>query len=138
MEEQNEFRFFGLTIPVVTIGYGLFLIIWGAIFSIGSKSFTSWIPSIMGAPILISGVLARAKPNQKKIWMHVAVVFGLLCFIGGLRVLKGIGSDEGMFGNVKAASSQLMLVVTGAVYTFACVRSFIWARKQRESVEEAS
>ena len=65
--------------------------------------------------------------------MHVAVVFGLLCFLGGMRVFKGLSAPEGMFGNVKAASSQLMLVVTGGVYTFACVRSFIWARKQREA-----
>ena len=133
MNEQNEFKIAGLTIPVVTIGYGVFLVLWGAAFSIGSKSFTSWIPSMMGAPILVSGLLAKVKPDQKKLWMHVAVVFGLLCFLGGLRVLKGIGSEEGMFGNVKAASSQLMLVITGGVYTFACVRSFIWARKQREN-----
>ncbi len=133
MNEQNEFKIAGFTIPVVTIGYGAFLVLWGAAFSIGSKSFTSWIPSMMGAPILISGLLAKTKPDQKKLWMHVAVVFGLLCFLGGLRVLKGIGSEEGMFGNVKAASSQLMLVITGGAYTFACVRSFIWARKQRES-----
>ena len=93
---------------------------------------------MMGAPILISGLLARSNPAKKKLWMHVAVVFGLLCFIGGMRVFKGLSAPEGMFGNAKAASSQLMLVVTGGIYTFGCVRSFIWARKQRDAEAEAA
>ena len=49
-----------------TIGYGLFLIVWGGIFSIGSKSFTSWIPSIIGAPVFLAGLLAWKMPEKKK------------------------------------------------------------------------
>ncbi len=137
MEEQNEFKAFGLTITSLTLGYGLFLVLWGAAFSIGSKSFTSWIPSMIGLPILLSGLLAKAKPQKRKLWIHIAVVFGLLAFLGGFRVLKGLSSDAGMFGNPRAASSQLMLLVTGGIYTFTCVRSFIWARKNRDANEAA-
>ena len=112
-----------------TIGYGLFLIVWGGIFSIGSKSFTSWIPSIIGAPVFLAGLLAWKMPEKKKMWMHIAVLFGLLAFLGGFRFFSGLNADGGLFAKPKAASSQLMLLITGGIYTFACVKSFIAARK---------
>ena len=127
MSEAPEFRFLGFNMPALTIAYGLLLVLWGAAFSIGSESFTSWIPAIIGAPILISGLLARQMPAKRKLWIHIAVVFGLLAFLGGFRVMSLIGSED---VNMKAAASQLMLLVTGAIYTTGCVRSFIWARRQ--------
>lgn len=131
MEEQQEFTFMGFTMPKMTIAYGLLLIVWGALFSIDSKSFTSWIPSIIGLPILVSGILAKSIPEKRKIWMHIAVLFGLFAFLGGFRFFAAMGSEAGLFGKPKAASSQLMLMITGGIYTFACVRSFIWARKNQ-------
>ena len=131
MTAQAEFRVLGQTMAKLTIAYGVLLIAWGALFSIGSDSVTSWIPAMIGAPILISGFLAQAIPEKKKIWMHIAVLFGLFAFLGGFRVFAGLSTDAGMFGNPKAASSQLMLLVTGGFYTVACVRSFIWARKNQ-------
>ena len=113
----------------LTLIYGALLIVWGAIFSIGSESFTSWIPSMLGVPILLAGVLSLAVPAKKKIWMHIAVLFGLVAGLGGLRFFAGLGSEAGLFGKPKAAASQLMLLVTGTLYTILCVRSFIAARK---------
>ena len=133
MTDQKEFTFLGMPMPTFTISYGIMLILWGAAFSIGSKSFTSWIPSFMGAPILIAGFLAKSNPAKRKLWMHIAVTFGLLCFIGGFRIFKGLGSEAGIFGKPKAAASQLMLLVTGGLYTLTCIRSFIWARKNNPS-----
>ena len=129
MTEANEFRFAGITMPTMTIGYGLLLVIWAAAFSIGSKSMPSWIPAMIGAPILLSGILARIAPAKRKIWMHIAVLFGLLAFLGGFRFFAAMGSEAGLFGKPKAAASQLMLLITGGIYTISCVRSFIWARK---------
>jgi len=131
MTQQNEFSAFGLTIPKLTVFYGLLLILWAAVFSVGSNSITSWIPAFMGLPILISGLLCGVLPNQKKIWIHVAVLFGGLAFLGGFRFFSALGSDGGLFGKPKAAASQLMLLVTGGVYTWSCVKSFIAARRQR-------
>ena len=131
MSDQSTFRFMGTTVESLTVGYGILLIAWGAIFSIGSESVTSWIPAMIGAPILISGALARALPQKRKIWMHIAVLFGLLAFLGGFRFFAAMGKEGGLFGNPKAASSQLMLLITGGIYTLACVKSFIWARKNR-------
>ncbi len=85
----------------------------------------------MGAPIALSGFMAMKKPEKKKLWMHIAVTFGLLCFLGGFRFFKA------MFENPKAGASQLMLLVTGGIYTALCVRSFIEARKSQEGQGES-
>ena len=138
MNTPNEFRFLGLTIVKMTIGYGLLLIGWGALFSIGSKSFTSWIPAFMGIPILTAGLLSAKLPARRKLIMHIAVVFGLLAFLGGFRFFSGFGSEGGLFAKPKAASSQLMLLITGGIYTLACVKSFIWARKNATPVTETN
>ena len=131
MSSTQEFKVIGLTMPRLTLIYGIFLVLWGAGFSIGSESITSWIPSFMGLPILIAGLAAEKFPAKRKVWMHVAVIFGLLCSIGGTRFFSGLGNEAGPFSNPKAASSQLMLFVTGGLFTLACIRSFIWARRGR-------
>ena len=131
MSTSQEFKVIGLTMPRLTLIYGIFLVLWGAGFSIGSESITSWIPSFMGLPILIAGLAAENFPAKRKLWMHVAVIFGLLCCIGGTRFFSGLGNEAGPFSNPKAASSQLMLFATGGLFTLACIRSFIWARSNR-------
>ena len=131
MSLTQEFKVIGFTMPRLTLIYGIFLVLWGAGFSIGSESITSWIPSFMGLPILIAGLAAEKFPAKRKLWMHVAVIFGLLCSIGGTRFFSGLGNEAGPFSNPKAASSQLMLFVTGGLFTLTCIRSFIWARRSR-------
>ncbi len=120
MEERSNF------LPNLTTGYGAMLVLWGIAVSILSESdsITSYFPSMLGAPILISGVLANRNPEKRKFWMHIAVTFGLLCALGGTRFFM-VMSD----GLDYASSSMLMLLVTGSIYTFLCVRSFIEARK---------
>ena len=120
MEERSNF------LPNLTTGYGAMLVLWGIAVSILSESdsITSYFPSMLGAPILISGVLANRNPEKRKFWMHNAVTFGLLCALGGTRFFM-VMSD----GLDYASSSMLMLLVTGSIYTFLCVRSFIEARK---------
>ena len=120
MEERSNF------LPNLTTGYGAMLVLWGIAVSILSESdsITSYFPSILGAPILLSGILATRNPEARKFWMHIAVSFGLLCALGGTRFFM-VMSD----GLDYASSSMLMLLVTGSAYTFLCVRSFIEARK---------
>ena len=132
---MQEFKFLGVRMPEFTMGYGVFLILWATLVSVvsESQSITSWIPSFMGAPILISGILAKVNPERRKVWMHIAVFFGLLSFLGGLDFLRGFSADGGPFAKPYAGASKLMLLVTGGVYTLGCVKSFIWARKDRES-----
>ena len=120
MEERSNF------LPNLTTGYGAMLVLWGIAVSILSESdsITSYFPSMLGAPILLSGVLATRNPEARKFWMHIAVLFGLFCALGGTRFFM-VMSD----GLDYASSSMLMLLVTGSAYTFLCVRSFIEARK---------
>ncbi|MDP6187834.1 MAG: hypothetical protein QF699_00760 [Candidatus Poseidoniaceae archaeon] len=129
MEQQSNF------IRNVTLGYGVFLIAWGIVISIVSKSesITSYFPSILGAPLAVSGLMVMKKPENRKLWMHVAATFGLLCALGGTRFFMVMGD-----GITYASGSQLMLLITGTAYTVLCVRSFIAARKAREAAEASA
>ena len=53
-QNNNEFKTLGMTMEKFSIIYSLFLIVWGIIISLLSKSssITSYIPSILGFPIL--------------------------------------------------------------------------------------
>jgi hypothetical protein len=124
MEQQSNF------VANITIGYGAFLIAWGIAVSVlsESNSITSFFPSMLGAPLLVSGVMTLQKPEKKKLWMHIAASFGLLCALGGTRFFMVMGD-----GLDYASGSTLMLLLTGSAYTTVCVRSFIAARKAREA-----
>ncbi|MDG1550323.1 MAG: hypothetical protein P8Q95_01215 [Candidatus Poseidoniaceae archaeon] len=122
---SEEFSVAGQSMPRITIGFGSFLIAWGVIISVASESnsVTSFFPSFLGIPLLISGVMAQKVPEKRKLWMHIAVSFGLLSAIGGTRFFM-VMSD----GITYASGSMLMLFVTGSVYTFLCIKSFRFAR----------
>ena len=129
MEQQSNF------IRNVTLGYGVFLIAWGIVISIvsESESITSYFPSILGAPLAVSGLMVMKKPEDRKLWMHIAATFGLLCALGGTRFFMVMGD-----GITYASGSQLMLLITGTAYTVLCVRSFIAARKARQAAEASA
>ena len=126
---SEQFTVGGQSIPNITTGYGAFLVVWGVVISLvsGSESITSYFPSLLGLPLLISGVLANKIPEKRKLWMHIAATFGLLCAIGGTRFFM-VMSD----GINYASGSMLMMLITGSIYTYICVQSFIHARKARE------
>ena len=126
---SEQFTVAGQTIPTITSGYGAFLILWGVIISIisDSDSITSYFPSLLGLPLLLSGILGAKIPEKRKLWMHIAATFGLLCALGGTRFFM-VMSD----GINYASGSMLMLLITGSVYTYICVQSFRHARMSRE------
>ena len=122
----------GLNMESISIIYSLFLILWGSIiyFSTSSSSFTALIPSILGLPILFFSILAIVFTSKKKLFMHIVVLFGLFIFIGGLDVLRGVIS--GNFLNLFWADiSKLMMLFTGIFFTYLCVQSFRFARRNR-------
>lgn len=120
MEERSNF------LPNLTTTYGILLTLWGLIVTgiSESQSISSFAPALFGLPLLVSGEMAKTPGASRKLWMHIAVTFGLLCALGGTRFFM-VMSD----GLDYASSSMLMLLVTGSAYTFLCVRSFIEARK---------
>jgi len=87
--EQKEFTVFGKSIEKLSLIYGMFLILWGVAISFisGSTSVTSYIPSFLGAPIVIFSVLSLYFPSKKKIFMHIVVLVGVTILLGGLDLL---------------------------------------------------
>ena len=140
MDENNnhnpnvkEFTFLGKSMEKVSISYGIFLIVWGITVSFisGSDSMTSFIPTIFGLPILLFAFLTVKLPSKKKLFMHIVVTFGLIVFIGGLDFSRGLLKGTS-FNNMWADTSKLMMLITGLIFTFLCVKSFIFARKKKQ------
>ena len=132
-DKKIEFRAYGLSIESLSFLYGLFLILWGIIISLisGSNSFTSYIPSIIGLPILIFSYLAIKVENKKKLFMHLVVFFGLIVLLGGLDFLRSLLS-ESFFQNYWADMSKFVMLISGIFFVYQCIRSFIHTRKNRE------
>ena len=125
---KNEFTVFGYGMEKITIIYGFFLVFWGLSVSAASQSdsITSFIPSFLGLPLIIFGFLALMIPVRKKLFMHIIVLFGLLIFLGGLDIAR---SYPEIFFNFWADLSKIMLTVTGLIFTYLNIKSFIYARK---------
>ena len=132
MEENShtteDFRVFSLSIELITLIYGLFMIIWAFSISIiaESSSITSLVPAFIGFPLVLIGFISMFKPTLRKALMHIAVLIGILAFLGGLDFFRG------MFNNYYAGLSKLMLLITGFVYVYFCVQSFLFVRRQKK------
>ena len=126
--DTKDFRVFSLSIEFLTTLYGLFMVIWGISISLisGSSSITSMIPAFIGVPLAFIGFISMIKPTFRKALMHIAVVIGIIAFLGGLDFFRG------MFNNYYAGLSKLMLLITGFVYIYLCVQSFIFVRRQKK------
>lgn len=137
-EPKSEYTLFGLDIKNISVIYGAFLMIWAATISIisESQSITSWIPAMFGLPILALGIMSNFYPARQKLFMHVVVVLGLICFLGGLDFTRSLTSDLGPFRNTYADISKLMLLITSTTFCLLCIKSFRFARLQRGSNSE--
>ena len=124
----QDFRVFSLSIEFLTTLYGLFMVIWGTSISLisGSSSITSMIPAFIGVPLAFIGFISMIKPTFRKALMHIAVLIGIIAFLGGLDFFRG------MFANYYAGLSKLMLLITGFAYVYFCIQSFIFVRRQKK------
>jgi len=132
-QNNIEFKILGITMERLSIFYGLFLIFWGIIVSFlsGSNSLTSYIPSLLGIPVLIFAYLSTKFISKKKMFMHIVVLFGLIIAIGGFDFLRSLITGNA-FENYWADISKLMMLISGLLFVHQCVRSFIHARKVRD------
>ncbi|MDP7051219.1 MAG: hypothetical protein QF600_04800 [Verrucomicrobiota bacterium] len=114
---------------LITILFGVLLVITGVTVYIqtGSEHKTALIPAFLGGGLVICGLLAANEARRMMI-MHVAVMIGLLGFIGSMAKLFKSGQSNAAFTG-KAISAGLC-----AVFITLCVRSFIQARRAREAV----
>ena len=128
--EKLHFQFLGLTVEKISIFYGIFLIIFGIFISLvsNSNSLTSYIPTFFGIPIFAFGYLAMRYPEKKKLFMHIIVLIGLIIFLGGLDFLR---SYPNFFENLWADISKLSLLISGLIFTYINIQSFIFIRKNK-------
>ena len=126
--EKIHFQFLGLTIEKISIFYGIFLIIFGIFISLvsNSNSLTSYIPTFFGIPIFAFGYLSMRYPEKKKLFMHIIVLIGLIIFLGGLDFFRGYPN---FFENFWADISKLSLLISGLIFTYINIQSFIFIRK---------
>ena len=103
------------------------------------KSWTAFIPGIIGLILILLAVAADKAPNAKKHIMHVAVLIALLGFLSISKMVFGAFAEMGWWRNepymIYEASSlkpTSMLLSSGLllIYVILCVVSFITARKE--------
>ena len=129
---NKEFTFLGNSMENIAMIYGIFLIVWGigVTFLSDSQSITSLIPAIFGLPIIILSFFAKKFPDKKKLLMHIVVLIGLIIFLGGLDLIRGLIQGN-IFVNLWASSSKFMMIISGLVFTILCIKSFIFNRKNK-------
>jgi hypothetical protein len=119
-------------VPHITIGVGGLLIALGLIgYFPDQVSWTALIPAIFGVILAILGAMAL-RPGLRKHAMHVAVMVGLIGLIAGLgRAIPVALSGE--ISNTKAFAMVLAMAVICGVFVALCVKSFIDARRRRQT-----
>ena len=129
---NKEFTFLGNSMENIAMIYGIFLTVWGIGVTIlsDSQSITSLIPAIFGLPIIILSFFAKKFPDRKKLLMHIVVLIGLIIFLGGLDLIRGLIQGN-IFVNLWASSSKFMMIISGLVFTILCIKSFIFNRKNK-------
>ncbi len=97
----------------------------------GMVSPTALIPAFLGIIILVSGVLAQ-KESRRKLFMHIALVFGLLGFLGTVgawpSLITMIGGEEVTLPG--AVIGKSVTAILSLVFLIIGVKSFIDARRQ--------
>ena len=133
--EKSEFRVFNKSIEMISFGYGIFLIIWGITVSFLSQStsFTSFIPSIFGVILALIAILAIRVPTKNMLFMHIAVVLGVLIWLGGSDFFRSLVIGSNPFTNIWAGSSKLMMFMTATIFIFMCIKSFRFARRLKNT-----
>jgi len=112
-----------------------------------SKSWTAFIPGIIGIILIALVQGAEMKPNAKKHIMHVAVLIGLVAFIMlAFRMLPSAMSEMNWlkgetYGIIHASSLKSTIMLSSAglllVFVILCVVSFITARKEMAAQAKA-
>ena len=127
---SDEFTVSGLPIPRIAIYGGAILVLWGiaAYIISGQSSITAMIPSFMGAPLMILGLLSEKIPDMRHHLMHASMVMALLMVLGGARVFADFSDMSNL-----AISSHIILIFVGATFMICGIMSFRAARLAREA-----
>ncbi len=121
--------------PRITIGFSLAYIAIGlaGFFLTGAVHKTALIPAVIGAILLVLGLLA-GKENLRMHVMHAALLVGLLAFLGTARGLARLpAAFAGTAERPGAVYAQAATAILSLVYLAFGVRSFIAARRARSA-----
>ena len=104
------------------------------------KSWTAFIPGIIGLLLIALAQAGEKLPNARKHIMHLAVLLGFVCLLVVGKMIGGAVGEmfwlkEEPYGIIHASmlKSVSMLLSTGllAIFVVLCVVSFIEARKEK-------
>ncbi|MPY86502.1 MAG: hypothetical protein GEU99_01100 [Luteitalea sp.] len=115
---------------------GVLLVLLGLIgyVATGRQSVTALIPAAFGALLWVLALLARNERRRPHA-MHAAALVGLLGFLATVRALFSLPAllqGEALARPAAVMSQSVMALLTG-VFVALCVRSFIDARRRRQS-----
>jgi hypothetical protein len=121
--------------PTTTIITGCLLILLGILGYLngvrdGHASITALIPAFFGIVLVLLGYLAGRwdAPSRRSMFMHIAVLIGLIGFVVPAARLAGKLSE---LTATAAVISQAVMALICLVFVLLCVRSFITARRAR-------
>jgi hypothetical protein len=131
--------------PKLSIVLGLVLVALGAVVYLTAeaddRSVTALIPAFFGAPIVLLGLLAQAKPGARKHSMHAVALVALLGLIGagmqGVPKLGALLTDRESLERPMATLTQNLMALICLVLLVACVRAFVLARKAKSAAEQS-
>lgn len=119
--------------PRITIGLGVILIVLGFISYIAT-AFVSWtalIPAILGAVILVSGIVGL---KNLKLGVHIALVVAVLGILGTTMNVMQLGALlAGEAERPAAVITSTITFVLLIVYVVLGIRSFMVARRWKAS-----
>jgi hypothetical protein len=119
----------------ITIVFGILLIaLGGSAYFVVGHYWHVFIPAIFGLLLVLFGLLANTPdPKRRMLFMHIAVMVGLLGFLGTIPGI--IGFFQLLAGHPvvrpDAARIQAIMGAICLVFVLLCVRSFIAARRSR-------
>jgi hypothetical protein len=95
-----------------TIWFGGLLTLFGigSYFGTGGTTFTALIPTLLGLPLIVLGVLAQNQHNRV-IALRVAAVIGLVGLLGTLGGLSGVASALFLGGKETPALSLTLQAI---------------------------
>ena len=122
-----------MTIPRIAILNGAILTAWGVISyfmqSADPPSITALIPAFMGFPMLTLGMLSEKNAKNRHHYMHASMALALVMTIGGARIVTGYSDMSTL-----AIISHLLLLQVGISFIIVGIKSFRFARLQREAI----
>ena len=118
--------------PRITVAVGVLLVIQGIGFYVGtsSRSMTALIPTFVGLPILVLGIVALSDSARKHA-MHLAAGLATLGFLAAVGRMASAGVSVSPAGT----SVLIMTLLTGG-FLILCIKSFVDARRRRREREE--